>query len=348
MKQDSLIKHLRENDVSEQIIEDVIDSGYFFRTWSDPSRGLYTTVSDPFYGSKQFSSSFSTVDFISHIKGERPISNNLPPFHRICAKSFADVQEILRTKHLARYAQDGSLTFRGQPREYYVRRRIPNPLRSDASGREISIMPGAYRQGTDKYSLAADVNEHRTFEFLTGIIEDHDEYSGLGDQFSYDLMRTEQHYATQTRGLDLAFDIRSALFFATNQFMRDEQGKAFYRSISKGEHQGVLYLFRFTMPSVNRTEYLIRDFDFFKKHRPERIIRQSCGLPLIGDYERNIAITDIDCIIELDKDFEYDNGLTQEFMFPSTDEDLFYKKLLDLKNDFPDDLDKIVEYQCAR
>jgi hypothetical protein len=109
-------------------------------------------------------------------------------------------------------------------------------------------------------------------------------------------MRVEQHYARQTPGLDLTFDIDSALFFATNRFKVGDDGLAYHERVPRGEHEGVIYLFRFGSPSVKRTEYLIREFDYFKTHQPLRILRQHCALPLFGQYERNIAVTDVDTV----------------------------------------------------
>jgi hypothetical protein len=120
------------------------------------------------------------------------------------------------------------------------------------------------------------------------------------------------------------------------------------RRRAPGSYTGAIYCFRFGSPTVKKTEYLIRDFDLFKTHRPERILRQACGLPLIGRFERNIAITEIDCIIRLHPNFEYDGLLTPEHMFPNTPEDPFYRKLLALKDRFPEELGEVVEYAWAR
>ncbi|WP_167693517.1 FRG domain-containing protein [Sinorhizobium meliloti] len=226
-----------------------------------------------------------------------------------------------------------------------MRRRVPNPRRADKSGREIAIMPGVYRQSGEFYSLSVKHEEQRSFKLFASQFEPNRRHD---PHFSYDLMRTEQHYATQTAGLDLAFDIRSALFFATHQFQWDDQGKATYRAIPRGEHLGVIYLFRFGSPPVRRTDFLVQDFDFFRTRRPERILRQQCGLPLFDSYERNIALTEVDCIIELDAEFESADGLTPEYMFPNTSEDSFYSKLLELKDAHPTLLSNVVEYRWAR
>jgi hypothetical protein len=60
------------------------------------------------------------------------------------------------------------------------------------------------------------------------------------------------------------------------------------------------------------------------------------------------AITDIDCIVRLHPNFEYDGLLTPEYMFPNTREDPFYRKLLTLKDRFPEELGEVVEYAWAR
>jgi hypothetical protein len=69
---------------------------------------------------------------------------------------------------------------------------------------------------------------------------------------------------------------------------------------------------------------------------------------LFTDEERNIATTDLDFIIELDADFETQNDLIPEFIFPPVWEDRFYAKILELKDRFSAELDTVVEYQWAR
>ncbi|SOY49789.1 FRG domain protein (fragment) [Cupriavidus taiwanensis] len=73
-------------------------------------------------------------------------------------------------------------------------------------------------------------------------------------------------------------------------------------------------------------------------------------MPLIGPDERNIALTDIDCIIRLHPDFSLPDSFRKrpEFMFPNASEDKFYGKLLELKDQFPEELESVVEYEWAR
>jgi hypothetical protein len=197
------------------------------------------------------------------------------------------------------------------------------------------------------YSFANEPVETRSFERFLPDLEPNGMDLG-GFRFSYDAMRTEQHYASQTAGLDISFDVETALFFATHRFRQDEGELAYYEQVDAPHHAGVICCFRFLMPFVEKSRHLIQDTDFFKTFRAERVLRQACGLPLFDPYERNVAVTDIDCIIELEPDFEDASELTPEFLFPSAAEDPFYAKLLELKDDFPTELANVVEYRWAR
>src|SRR5262249_4457098 len=162
---------------------------------------------------------------------------------------------------------------------------------------ELSILPGAYRGkslGMQEWNHPSFITS-RTMQHLLHILEPNLE-DGFMPTMSYDLMRVEQHYATQTQGLDITFDIRSAIYFATHIYTPLKKGYATYKKIEKGNHKGVIYSFVFRDPPVKKTEFYIQEFDTFKTYTPERILRQHCGLPLFHEYERNIAAADIDCI----------------------------------------------------
>jgi len=341
-----LAQSLLAAGLEESRIEQVIDSGYILRHWvPGPSGEPNISISDAMYGNKAFSSRFEIAAFVDYVRGVRRFEP-APQLRREKVKSLAEIYEVLSEAPRAGYIREGSLTFRGQPREYTFKRIIPNPVRGDHEGREISIMPGVYRQTNSNYSFAVQPREIRSFEFFAREFEQEADPFDL--HFSYDLMRTEQHYASQTAGLDVSFDMMPALFFATYRFEHNPDGLCDYRAVPPGAHQGVIYLFRFGMPSVTKTEFLIRDFDFFRTHRPERVLRQDCGLPLIDAYERNIALTEVDCIIELDADFSSGEGLAPNYLFPGVNDDGFYRKLLQLKDRYPKPLSNIVEYRWAR
>ncbi len=91
-------------------------------------------------------------------------------------------------------------------------------------------------------------------------------------QFAYDPMRVEQHYASQTTGLDLTFAIDTALFFATLSILGDRRYHHAH-TCGKGSAQRSHLPFRFTSPTVKKSEFYVQDFDLFKTYRLERILR---------------------------------------------------------------------------
>ena len=340
-----LMEMLRDAGITEPLVQSVVESGYHIKHWSDLKGGTYETVSDHMYGSKQSSSSFEFEAFVRYLNGEDS-SDVALPFTEFVVRNMDDINAVLAAPHLKRFLTDGSLTFRGQVREYRLRRSVPNPYRRALDGTELSILPGAFRQFGPEYRFSVEPPEGTSMEWLLDELEPNNPDVYFDSHFAYDPMRVEQHYASQTSGLDLTFDINTALFFATHQFTT-ENGIATLNPVATGAHRGVIYLFRFTQPSVRKSEFFVDSFDLFKTYPPERILRQNCGLPLLGHHERNIAICDIDCILRLHPKFEHAGLRNPKEMFPSTAQDPFYRKLLELKGKFPDELSNVVEYAWA-
>lgn len=339
--EDGLRKFLSECDLSGNLIEDVIDSGYFLHQFHDFSGNLYDRICDKFYGTKGFSSCFDPINFVQYLKNEehnfRRIENR-----RIKVKTIEEIRDILNDESTKRFIDAGRICFRGQHKDYFEKRKIPNPVRSDIQGNELTILPGIFRNKTLGF------NKYSEFFSKSSIINFLHELETESIRFDYsniynDLMRVEQHYATQTAGLDISFEINTAIYFATHRYSF-ENDKATNLKIKGGEHQGSIYLFRFLDPPVKKTEFYIREFDFFKTYTPERILRQHCGLPLFSEYERNIAVCDLHYIIDLHEDFKFSDGFDYTYMFPSRNEDAFYDKLLMLKARHPVALKNIVEY----
>lgn len=338
----------KQHGLPDDTVAQVVESGFYLRDWVNPFFGkTWQSVSDMMYGNKGQSSNIPIDAFVAHLRGDKRLAP-LPPFAEARVRTRQDIIDVLSTTARQHYVAEGSLSFRGQAAEFTYKRSIPNPLRADAGGREVSVMPGLYRQQGPLYSFADLPTEVRSWEWFLRDLEPNNQDVYVDSSFAYDIMRTEQHYAAATRGLDISFDLESALFFACHRFVKAPSGLATYEPVERGRHTGVIYCFRFTQPSVMRTEYRIGEFDLFRTYRPERVLRQACGLPLIGNEERNIATADIDCIIRLDRDFEADLRLTPEYMFPGISEDPFYARLLELKDRFPDKLANVVEYEWAR
>lgn len=145
----------------------------------------------------------------------------------------------------------------------------------------------------------------------------------------------EQHYGIETPYLDVTFDLRIALFFATHRY-NVENGKAYYSEIPKGEHQGVVYSFVFHNPSVTYSKDLVKDISCFDHIPPTRPLRQNCALRFFDRYAINEAVTDIDTIFYLSPDFDTTGIATFEELFPSAEEDKFYKALIEIHKEYGD------------
>jgi hypothetical protein len=341
MKTDNRLKTILKNrGLGEMKIKEILDSGYIIRDFGYPPS---LSVSDRMYGNKLISGTFEIDKFIEYVNGNYKFEAR--QFVSFNVKSKTEIDEILSSPDRKHHIENESMSFRGQPKEYKFKRVIPNPVRSDKNGEELSIMPGLYRQVGSIYSFKRAAIENRSFSYVLHELEPKNPSVYLDSYSAYDIMRVEQHYASQTSGLDISFDIDTAIFFATHRSMMNSNKKAFYEKVGKGDHSGVIYCFRFRDPPVKRTQYLIKKFDLFKTYRPVRVIRQNCGLPLIGEYERNIATTDLDCILYLDKNFHWEGGKTPKYMFPNPKVDRFYGKLLELKRRYPAALEKVVEYE---
>jgi len=337
-----LIEILNEKQVAEKLIDDILESGYIIRRWQGAQNSIIETISDKMYGNKMFSGSFEIDKFIKYAKKEYEFES-LSNFVTYKIKNKSELDEILNQPKRKHYIENGLMSFRGQIEEYFFERKIPNPVRKNSFEKELSIMPGIYRGDGDIYKFNKIINEERTLNHVLHELEPNNPDIFGDSLFAYDIMRIEQHYATHTRGLDITFDTETALFFATYKLEKSKD-YCFHTKIDKGKHKGVIYCFVFREPEVKKSQYYIDKFDLFETYIPTRVLRQDCGLPLFSDYERNIAICDLDCIIYLDSEFEYDNKKNPKYMFPEADQDKFYERLIELKRKYIE-LDRIVEYK---
>ncbi|EKJ7128770.1 hypothetical protein OGO72_000127 [Klebsiella pneumoniae] len=161
MLEQKFIEILRDKNIPEKLINDVIDSGYILRNFHDPFSGFQLwRVSDKMYGNKQHSSLFNIDDFVKYIQGDN-VFEKLPSFTEITVKNYKDIESFLSEPRRRRYINEGRLSFRGQVSQYTYKRKIPNPVRADENGNEISIFPGLYRQKGDIYSFSIIQNEKK-------------------------------------------------------------------------------------------------------------------------------------------------------------------------------------------
>ncbi|MEH7578719.1 hypothetical protein V7199_21735 [Priestia megaterium] len=159
----------------------------------------------------------------------------------------------------------------------------------------------------------------------------------------------EQHYGFPTIGLDVSFDLKTALFFATNKFVikKGKGEKANYIPINHS-HEGVIYLLRFSSPKIMKTRDQILATSIFEHIPPIRPLKQSCALPFFHSTMVNEAAAHIVGILKIGEDFNDPEAYTPSELFPSRKEDLFYNALLELKEElskeFPEELNKIIDY----
>ena len=154
----------------------------------------------------------------------------------------------------------------------------------------------------------------------------------------------EQHYGFPTVGLDVTFDLKTALFFATNRFqIRKEDGKANYKQIKNG-HEGVIYLLRFTAPKLMKTRDMISSIGAFDHIPPIRPIKQTCAIPFFLSHFVNEAAAHIIGILKIGDNFNSSDLYNSIDLFPSKETDPFYRALLELKKEFPEELESIADY----
>ncbi|MGK7033065.1 hypothetical protein N1Z48_00011410 [Klebsiella pneumoniae] len=94
MLEQKFIEILRDKNIPEKLINDVIDSGYILRNFHDPFSGFQLwRVSDKMYGNKQHSSLFNIDDFVKYIQGDN-VFEKLPSFTEITVKNYKDIESF--------------------------------------------------------------------------------------------------------------------------------------------------------------------------------------------------------------------------------------------------------------
>lgn len=338
--QENLVQTLQEHGIDDNKISEIIESGYI--KWNYALQfneiKIEPCVLDTFYGNK-YSGLIPIESFIKYItEGEIPKSQLITKYYTV--KSLQEAEKILSTERHSKYYNYGKLSFRGQSKEYWLKRKVPNPFRKDNLNRERFIVPSFWRSCINNHNPASrPTNQNFMFNIFPpynfaynliikgGVFDKNDIYDA---SFSRDISLVEQHYGRKTIGLDITYDLSTAFFFASHQFAEVEGAskKYTYLPIKKGEHKGVVYCFVFRDPSVNKTEWMIKSVKAFQHIPPLRPLRQSCALPNFHSTEVNAAATDLDAVFFLDENFDTSGLPSKEYLFPDVKEDLFYGALL--------------------
>ncbi|WP_369435988.1 hypothetical protein [Lysinibacillus fusiformis] len=95
---------------------------------------------------------------------------------------------------------------------------------------------------------------------------------------------------------------------------------------------------------MTKTRDMVNEISILEHLYPVRPIKQSCALPFFHSDTVNEAIPHIVAILKIGENFDYSNTYSAADLFPSRREDKFYKFLLELKEEFPEVLKNIAEY----
>ena len=355
---------LQEYGIDKNKISEIIESGYYQLNVGYPPKTV-PCVADSFYGNKVPSGFIPINVFIKYLN-----EGNIPQYSEYTkhytVKSLQEAEEILSSERHKKYNESGRLSFRGQTKEYWLKRKIPNPYAMNHLNDERFIVPSFWRFCNEDHNPANRFNEplsiFKTFLADRLIYGDISSNTNSENERRYNIHKVEgphlneiplieQHYGMKTIGLDVTFDLAIAFFFASHQFTKiDTNSKKYtYLPIKEGDHKGVVYCFAFTDPSVYKSDWEIKYLKPFQHIPPLRPMRQSCALPAFHFNEVNIAVRDLDAIFFLDKNFDQTGLPSKEHLFPDSNEDLFYGAVIQEKKRFMDGKinpwDEFVEYE---
>ena len=269
-------------------------------------------------------------------------------------------------------------TFRGVNKEYYIKREFPNPFISNSQGFEISLIPSFWRIDENLVLRSlAKYPEHSPSIFRT-IYADPIIYKGIDvqsltkrniDKYGYHTISDledfpdaesqeyykryfqhkivnhegvllEQHYGMPTCGIDLTFDLATAISFALFQYNQNQEGKVY----SKYNPNSEAAVYGLMVPGIKSSEDMVQEIELFKHLPPIRPLKQKCTLSCQDTFSINEAAFHIVFKLKLHMPFDITGIPKPQELFPSPNEDLFYKELLEQKKNNPSIWGNIIEY----
>jgi FRG domain len=360
--------------ISAMLADELIGSGYMYRRMGRAFSAETTDcLADTFYGIKEYTSLIPLDDVERAFAN--PIKRDAVPEYSV--KSIAHARAILAADRHRTYIQRGGMSFRGQLTEYFTRRAMPNPRIALPDGRERLIVPSIWRpfhgRWNDRFTLelpppffstifaehliyygipdweTLDERNFSRYGFHTlSDLEDFPDSDSreygrrwrlhkVEGPFNSEMPALEQHYGMPTAGLDVTFDLATALFFATHRFVLLPNGCATFLPIPDGAHDGVVYCIVFESPRLRETSDLLKMNSLFDHLPPERPRRQHCALPMFWHFNINEAVPDSDAILHLDPLFDREGIPLAKDVFPIGEADPFYHGLMALRDRFGDD-----------
>lgn len=369
-----LQEKLRSIGMYDEIINDIISSGYYMMNQSDE------IIYDSFYG-RRYSISIEVL--------KKNLQNNTQIFRprgiqSIEVKSIADAK-IQIDKFISKFNPELSnrWAYRGENSIFTFKRKFLNPWISNSNGEERSLMPSHWRGFRNDYMKRISYSSRSIFQTIhaddiiyDGIkdfrnlsaknynkygihtlsdLEDFPEPENqeyfkrwqahkINPYNSPDMYYLEQHYGFSTPCLDITFDLATAMFFALNKYVEIDRIKkvATYKPVDDIS-QSVVYVFCFPSDIMTSND-IIRKFDVFSHLEPLRPLRQTCQQFGTNMFNINEPAAYIALQVRFSSDFDLEGLPTQKDLIPFADEDKFYAKLLEMKSKDPDIWGNITEY----
>lgn len=256
--------------------------------------------------------------------------------------SFKEIEEIIS---LIPQRGQGGLFFRGQTSFYELTRtkNIKKLLFGNSNSSEPSLITSSSRNKFDYDNFHFRL---KNYIAENNILKDNDlEKKDLWEKLlldpkcklDYSVMALAQHYGIPSHGLDVTQDIDVALWFATNKFVNDsDTEKCHYNKISKNEWQKesskwpVIFVFQTILNSHMQS---LQDCEELSELnlQPLRPSRQSAKF-FIGGHsdQQNRLAESVVCAFRLSPS-DYETKVSFDYLFPSPDQDIAYKLMLDFK-----------------
>ncbi len=349
-QQIQLAKAARNIGLDEATVESLVNSGYILVSQNPLVGGDGIFVCDSFYGSKTPPGFFPLEQLTSGRSVDAKIK-----LRRIEVSSVHEIQNFLREDpSLRKFSADGRVTFRGQPREYRIKREYPNPFIADEEG-EISMLPSHWRRFRDDFRKRCEPEFWSIFSNAVGkvvlsgplrrALDAHTQNQEVEHHFSGEIKgqfaALEQHYGFPTVGLDVTFDLATAIFFSRHECVTVD---GLWDYVPVGTQVTYLYAFVFRDPAVIETRDLLETIDIFPAYPAVRVQRQRAALVGCGMYSVNIAVPDVAAIFELQPGFTMIGSPEKEWLFPPPESDPFFGALLEEKRTNPGLLHSVAEY----
>lgn len=354
---ENLAFYLKKEGIHEEIIYDMIESGYIF---------ISGKILDTYYGLNSAYHPYIMIDKVKYYQNNGSWNKTSPSHYKTYVVN--NINEIF---HIIddikkRYK---NILYRGSTSQYTFKRRFPNPFYSDENDFEISLIPSFFRKFSTSYMDREDMdlslpsfddpllhdlfykdfnnnfdlfkNKKIDSEELKYRVEDDREAMWQEDIRKVDLCTIKQHYGFDSNVLDVTYNIETALFFAFNKLVKIKNNYYDYILIDKTEYKNsVLY---FLIPQTDLLDITEWEYQKINVKGVEcvRPIRQKCtSLPAYMD-SMNRAASEVRAVIKFSKDFSLPDNMPQkEYLFPTAGEDPFYKYLLN--NEYTKD--KVMKY----